>query len=57
MDDIYQLIFVMRKINLDKYRNCDNDVKYEYFHKVMKNYLNPDIWCKIGDIMFVLDEI
>ena len=23
----------------------------------MNNYLNPDIWCKIGDIMYGLDEI
>ena len=43
MDDIYQLIFVLRKLNLDKYRSCKYDEKYENIHKIMNNYLNPDI--------------
>ena len=42
---------------MDKYRNCSYDGKYEYIHKIMNNYLNPDIWCKIGDIIYGLDDI
>ena len=57
MDDIYQLIFVLRKINLDKYINCNYDKKYEYIHNVLNNYLNPVIWCKIGDYLYGLEEI
>ena len=57
MDDIYQLIIVLRKIILDNYRSCNYDGKYEYIHKVTNKYLNPDIWCKIEDIMYGLNEI
>ena len=57
MDEIYQLIFVLKRINLDKYINSDYDEKYEYIWEVMNNCFNKDIICriKIKDVIYGLD--
>ena len=56
MTEIHQLVFLLNKINFDKYINSNDNEKFEYIRRVLNGKWYDDSLCRVKNVSFGLDE-
>ena len=56
MTNINHLIFLLNKINFDKFINSNYDEKTEYIQRVLNDKVGDDPIYKVKTLLYALDE-